>query len=543
MSGLTRTIRPSLTVVVTGRNDNYGGDFDARLFRSVAHNGGLLAAAGVEFEYLLAEWNPLTDEPLLSQRFVATFPWARAIVIDGAIHRAYARNAAMPFFEMPAKNAAIRRARGEWILVTNGDILFDDALVARIAAGSLAPRTFYRAHRIDVPPELPWPELKDPDRQLASGEGRLPPPYYLGAGGDFALASRDLWLETTGFNEVIRWTTRAKDWQFFLGIAARGIPIAFIGDVYHLDHETGFRNTAAAERNAPTAHFGGMWDFEFGVPVSNRRGWGGATSREELSADDRILTLHVPADGLFARGDDEEDGHWEEWLSFPQGRIPASAVAGLYACLRAAACRRALIVELEDSRSAVAIAGLAQVAHSLGVEVYSEWQWPPCGWMRLKPFARRRPERGDLVLSEHDGAFALVEPGGGEVRDLLPGKLPVAGPEFNPFLCRRLLRAWLRCHRENHRRIALFGAGGHTRELLSWGLPDSIGCCAVLSSQPQQGDIRGIPIVPVAEFDFSLVDAVVLSSVPYEGEMMQTLATVAPGVPVIPLYVDWPRDL
>ena len=48
-----------LTVIVAGRNDDYGKDFRSRLFRTALHNSALLNAAGIQFEYILAEWNPL----------------------------------------------------------------------------------------------------------------------------------------------------------------------------------------------------------------------------------------------------------------------------------------------------------------------------------------------------------------------------------------------------------------------------------------------------------------------------------------------------
>src|SRR5947207_7869617 len=198
----------------------------------------------------------------------------------------------MPFHEMAAKNAALRRADGDCVIVTNADILFSEALVQRIAAGNFAPDTLYRAHRIDVKPELDWTEIQNPANQLASGEGTLPPPYYLGAGGDFCLAARSLWHSLRGFNEQVRFSTRAKDWQFFLSAAAQGVEIEFIGDVFHLDHEGGFRNTGSAELNTNAVHFGRWWDIEFGLPVRNSEAWGFQGLREHLhKANPRIVAL------------------------------------------------------------------------------------------------------------------------------------------------------------------------------------------------------------------------------------------------------------
>src|SRR5436190_12004747 len=195
-----------LTVIVAGRNDDDGKDFRERRFRTALHNSAMLAGNGIEFEYLLAEWNPLPDRPPLSEEFVDRVPNARAVIIPSEIHRKYSLNPQMPFHEMPAKNAAIRRARGDVIIVTNADILFGEGLVRRIAAGGWRANTLYRAHRIDVSPELDWDDIQNPANQLASGEGTEVPPYYLGAGGDFCLATRRLWHFLGGFNERIRFS-------------------------------------------------------------------------------------------------------------------------------------------------------------------------------------------------------------------------------------------------------------------------------------------------------------------------------------------------
>ena len=63
-----------LTVIVAGRNDDYGKDFRERLFRTALHNSSLLRAAEIDFEYMLAEWNPLPDRPPLSRILLRLVP-------------------------------------------------------------------------------------------------------------------------------------------------------------------------------------------------------------------------------------------------------------------------------------------------------------------------------------------------------------------------------------------------------------------------------------------------------------------------------------
>jgi hypothetical protein len=124
-----------ISIIVAGRNDDYGKDFRQRLFRTALHNSALLQAAGIEFEYILAEWNPLPDQPALSEEFVSRVPHSRAVIVPPEVHTAYSLNPRMPFHEMAAKNAALRRAAGGDVIVTNADILFSAGLVDRLGAG------------------------------------------------------------------------------------------------------------------------------------------------------------------------------------------------------------------------------------------------------------------------------------------------------------------------------------------------------------------------------------------------------------------------
>ena len=54
---------------------------------------------------------------------------------------------------MIGKNVGIRRARGRFVLATNIDILFDDALV-RYLRDRLKPGTMLRVDRYDVPGDI-----------------------------------------------------------------------------------------------------------------------------------------------------------------------------------------------------------------------------------------------------------------------------------------------------------------------------------------------------------------------------------------------------
>lgn len=145
---------PYLSIVVTTRNDNHGGDL---LARTQAFVNGLLHQCKkyqLPCELIIVEWNPPAGKPLLKE--VLPAPQAddclsiRYIIVPNKIHLRYLMSDKIPLFQMTAKNVGIRRAKGEFVLCTNIDILFGDGSFARMAKRNFREDTFYRANRIDV---------------------------------------------------------------------------------------------------------------------------------------------------------------------------------------------------------------------------------------------------------------------------------------------------------------------------------------------------------------------------------------------------------
>lgn len=150
---------PKLSIVVTARNDNHGGELLKRMqffldgiyFQSEQYQ--LLT------EIIIIEWNPPTDKPFLAK--VLNFPKqhkfciVRIITIPNEIHLQYQYSKRLPLFQMLAKNVGIRRAHGEYILVTNIDILFSDELFEFMASNKLVPDKLYRVDRLDINQDIP----------------------------------------------------------------------------------------------------------------------------------------------------------------------------------------------------------------------------------------------------------------------------------------------------------------------------------------------------------------------------------------------------
>lgn len=140
--------KPYISVVIVGRNDDYGDDFLGRIntfVRSLDHQVG--DHPGI-FELVVVEWNPLDSKESLSQVLYQTrnLP-VRVVTVPAETHNSL--NPHSPVLEFHGKNVGIRRANGEFVLVTNPDIIFSQQLIDELAKKKLRLDTVYRTDRYD----------------------------------------------------------------------------------------------------------------------------------------------------------------------------------------------------------------------------------------------------------------------------------------------------------------------------------------------------------------------------------------------------------
>lgn len=162
-------MRPKVSFVVTARNDNYGGDFLQRMQAFVNVLLTLCERHYLNMELVIVEWNPPKDNPRLADALMwidsPKYCKIRVIEVPEEIHRQLPDSERMPLFEFVGKNVGVRRAQGDYILVTNPDILFTEELIQFLASGKLSPKCFYRVTRYDV--KAPAPLDIPVEKQLA----------------------------------------------------------------------------------------------------------------------------------------------------------------------------------------------------------------------------------------------------------------------------------------------------------------------------------------------------------------------------------------
>jgi hypothetical protein len=276
---------PLLTLVLTGRNDGYGGDFTDRFFRTLQFNHRELSARGIAHEIAFIEWAPPAGAPLLLDLLAAGIPeldrshlsW---YVVDARYQQALSLNPRLDYLEFAAKNVGIRRARGRFVLVSNCDVFFGRRVLDVLERGTLETGALYRAPRHDLklavdPSQIEWDVLEDP-RNLAGPAHVLKPPYMGSATGDFVLLDRASFHAIRGFNEIYRVARIGIDRNVLVKALSSGLRIVDIGGpVYHVNHVGSYRlQPAAYAGREGEAHWGNRRWHQAGVSYVNHDGWG-----------------------------------------------------------------------------------------------------------------------------------------------------------------------------------------------------------------------------------------------------------------------------
>ena len=290
---MTAAETPYLSIVVTGRNDDFGGDFNGRFFRALKFNHDELTRAGIAYELVFVEWRPIAGAPYLASVLEQEFSYLgpsrlRSYVVDPTYHDALSLNPRLQFQEFIAKNVGIRRSSGHFVLTTNTDIYMSRGVLGCLASRSLEEGILYRAARCDLKSHsdvsrVDWDQLEDERNYDIINAIR--PPLFTNASGDFLLLDRNSYHRLRGFNEVYRVAKIHIDGNFCLKAHASAVPLVDIGwPVYHVGRGT-FQAQAGLYRDQPGAAPWGDRRWKSDVIYLNGPEWGLADAPErQISA-------------------------------------------------------------------------------------------------------------------------------------------------------------------------------------------------------------------------------------------------------------------
>ncbi|HVB19809.1 MAG TPA: hypothetical protein VNF51_00775 [Candidatus Paceibacterota bacterium] len=143
-----------LSVVITARNDDYGGNLLNRIGTFIKVLAYFIERYELPSELIIVEYNPVSDKPRLSEVLpidgASKFLSYRFIEVPESFHKKCPGSDKMPMLEFLAKNIGIRRAHGEYILSMNPDIIVSEELIAWLVKAQLDIHTYYRTNRHDI---------------------------------------------------------------------------------------------------------------------------------------------------------------------------------------------------------------------------------------------------------------------------------------------------------------------------------------------------------------------------------------------------------
>ena len=147
---------PYLSIVFVVRNDDYGGDFNERLQNSVNWLSHFIEKLELPTELFLVNYNPMSERAPLTESINwpcdRSYLQIRMLTVPTETHQEMVNpeiRYTVPVFEFPAKNVALRRARGEYIISTNADILLDPQILEFVKKQKATKGNYYRADRYD----------------------------------------------------------------------------------------------------------------------------------------------------------------------------------------------------------------------------------------------------------------------------------------------------------------------------------------------------------------------------------------------------------
>jgi hypothetical protein len=202
---------PLLSFVIMARNDEYMGNGKWRLEMTLAFLGmnlGKLGRLG-DVEIVIVDWQsevPLHHAVVLTREAAAI---TRFIVVPHTVEQVFECDFPRPVI----LNTGIRRARGQYIIQTLGDVLWSCEALARLfeIAGTAgeAERTLYVIGRKEIPYEFvaTSPEMAELEAFITTNNSEIidiAPQPLLRVPADSLMMHRTLWLSSRGFDERLQ---------------------------------------------------------------------------------------------------------------------------------------------------------------------------------------------------------------------------------------------------------------------------------------------------------------------------------------------------
>lgn len=229
------------TIVVTSRNDGYGGNLELR--------GSHALNCMIENydEVIYVDWNSPNDDSLINHLTLKEKGNLRHIQVKKSdVDKINPDLLNLPIVEVLGRNIGIRRATSDWIVSSNIDIMPN-----KLDIENIDENTFYTVARKNVPVSFFQSVEKDFFSYCKKNVNKFDQAYTIKnkewAGkynpwslvvccGDFQLAHKDLWNKMRGFEERMIYRdcadTNAMKKGMIYGNSSQVLDL----DIFHLDH-------------------------------------------------------------------------------------------------------------------------------------------------------------------------------------------------------------------------------------------------------------------------------------------------------------------
>ena len=252
-----------VSLVVVGRNDNYGGDFSDRLKATIDWNYNHLP----DPELIYVEWNTIPDRPSDTEWIAARYPNSKCFIVPNEIHRVITTNPKLPMMEYFAKNIGIREASNEWILLVNADVFLGYDALHNLR--HLSKKYVYGTHYKNII----WDKKPISDRHLNDKsivKNSFSTNWELhSVVGNFVMTHRDNWYVSGGYDEALTDVRSGVDNNGLMQLLYNGVKPMVIGKHYHLDHNESLIK-GANDTHGNTEKISGYNN----VPYKNAEDWG-----------------------------------------------------------------------------------------------------------------------------------------------------------------------------------------------------------------------------------------------------------------------------
>ncbi len=249
----------SISLIVAGRNDNYGGDFSIRLQTVLDWNMSHMPNA----ELVYIEWNQVKDRPSDCEWISKRYPNSFCYIVPNSIHKTINDNPKMPMLEYFAKNLGIRKSKNDWLMMLNADVFVGQDTLENIHR--LNKDTVYGTHYVSIKWDgKPLEKYHQEDKNIIITQFAAPENLSATV-GNFILTHKKNWLEAGGYDVQLNNVRAGVDSNGLSQLLHLGLKPIVIGHHYHLDHPESIIH------GPNESH--GMHSFE-NIPYKNPDDWG-----------------------------------------------------------------------------------------------------------------------------------------------------------------------------------------------------------------------------------------------------------------------------